>query len=118
MRSVCWLSPRRARRRGRDIKIGETFSLRSRVLGEERPYWVCLPASYGDPTFAPRRYPVLHLLDGEVYFHPASGVVQFMSSGFSGNNQTPESMAFAVPDTYRTRDLVPKRSTVVVAGEI
>src|ERR1043165_8892615 len=82
--------PASGQEKGLDIKIGEAFSLRSKVLNEERPYWVYLPASYIDRTFMPRRYPVLYLLDGEAYFHSASGVVQFMSSGFNGNNQIPE----------------------------
>jgi uncharacterized protein len=102
---------------GLDIKIGETFSLRSKVLNEERPYWVYLPASYGDPTFMPRRYPVLYLLDGEAYFHSASGVVQFMSSGFTGNNQLPELILVAVPNTDRTRDLTPTHSMTGYDGK-
>jgi predicted alpha/beta superfamily hydrolase len=103
--------------KGLDIKIGESFSLRSKVLNEERPYWVYLPASYGDRTFMPRRYPVLYLLDGEAYFHSASGVVQFMSSGFNGNNQIPELIVVAIPNTDRTRDLTPTHSTVGYDGK-
>ena len=110
--SLCLLAwPALAQEKGLDIKIGEAFSLRSKVLNEERPYWVYLPASYDDRTFMPRRYPVLYLLDGEAYFHSASGVVQFMSSGFNGNNQIPELIVVAIPNTDRTRDLTPTHST-------
>ena len=38
--------------------------MRSGALGEDRSYWVSLPASYREPKSAPRRYPVLYLLDG------------------------------------------------------
>ena len=61
----------------RAISIGERGSLRS--VGEDREYWVCLPASDRDSTYAPEHYPVVYLLDGNAYFHAASGVVEVMS---------------------------------------
>src|SRR5215212_9137226 len=106
-----------AQEKGRDIKIGEAFTLRSKILNEERPYWVYLPSSYHDKMYAPRRYPVLYLLDGDLHFHSASGVVQFMSSGVNGNNQIPELIVVAIPNTDRTRDLTPTRSKVGYDGK-
>lgn len=97
------------------ITIGERFSLASQILGEERAYWVYLPASYNDSTYAPQRYPVLYLLDGDAHFHSASGVVQFMSTG--GNIQTPELIIVAIPNTNRTRDLTPTHTKVGFDGE-
>ncbi len=97
------------------ITIGESFSLASQILGEERAYWVYLPASYNDSTYAPQRYPVLYLLDGDAHFHSASGVVQFMSTG--GNIQTPELIIVAIPNTNRTRDLTPTHTKVGFGGE-
>ncbi len=88
-----------------EIKIGERFTLQSKVLDEERPYWVYLPGSYGSGSN--KRYPVLYLLDGDAHFHSASGVVQFMSSGINGNLQIPELIIVAIPNTDRTRDLTP-----------
>ena len=46
-----------AQEKSHDIKIGETFSLQSKILNEERAYWVYLPPSYNDNTFARQRYP-------------------------------------------------------------
>src|SRR4051812_21828632 len=85
-----------AQEKSRDIKIGEAFSLRSKTLNEERAYWVYLPESYNDTTFAPQRYPVLYLLDGNAHFHIASGVVQFMSGGVNRNLQIPEMIVVAI----------------------
>ena len=99
------------------ITIGEKFSLASEVLGEERAYWVYLPASYHDSTYAPQRYPVLYLLDGDAHFHSASGVVQFMSTGINGNRQIPELILVAVPNTHRTRDLTPTQTNVGFDGK-
>lgn len=98
------------------ITIGERFSIVSRVLGEERAYWVSLPASYHDSTFGLRSYPVLYLLDGPAHFHSASGMVQFMSAGINGNIQVPELIVIAIPNTNRNRDYTPTHSTIGNGG--
>jgi predicted alpha/beta superfamily hydrolase len=96
----------------RSIKIGEKFTLHSRILNEDRPYWVYLPPSYLDATFAPKQYPVLYLLDGESHFLYASGMVQFMS----GSMQIPELIVVAIPNTDRLRDLTPSHTLKNVDG--
>ena len=99
------------------IKIGEKFSLESKILNERRNYWVYLPESYQNKTFAPKRYPVLYLLDGGVNFQWTSGVLQFMSSGGNGNFQMPEVIVVAILNTQRTRDLTPSRSIKTTRGK-
>ncbi len=93
------------------ISIGSRDSLWSDVLGEERPYWVYLPASYDDARYALVDYPVLYLLDGDTHFHLATGVVQFMSEGANANIQIPEMIVVGVPSSNRTRDLTPTHTT-------
>jgi predicted alpha/beta superfamily hydrolase len=83
----------------REIKIGEKFALHSKILNEERRYWVHLPESYSNRMFAPQKYPVLYLLDGDANFHMASGVVHFMGTGLNGNIQIPELIIVAIPNT-------------------
>jgi len=95
----------------RSIKIGAKFTLHSKILNEERPYWLYLPQSYGSNVFAPKKYPVLYLLDGDMHFQSASGVVQFMSACINGNIQIPELIIVAIPNTARNRDLTPTHST-------
>ena len=85
------------------ITIGKKHLLTSEVLGEERPYWVHLPASYDGPYYAPQHYPVLYLLDGDAHFHSVTGVLNFMSAGINGNIQTPE---FEVDPFQWTHDLL------------
>jgi hypothetical protein len=112
--------PAWAQNNSSDIKIGQKHSLRSQVLNEERPYWVYLPASYDDKTYAPQRYCVLYLLDGDAHFHSASGVVQFMSAGINGNFQIPELIVVAIPNLSqdgRTRDLTPTASQLGPDGK-
>jgi predicted alpha/beta superfamily hydrolase len=106
-----------AQEKSHDIKIGETFSLQSKTLNEERAYWVSLPPSYNDNTFARQRYPVLYLLDGGALFQTASGVVQFMSGGVNRNLQIPEMIVVAILNTDRTRDMTPTHSTISYEGK-
>lgn len=98
------------------ITIGRKYRLNSKVLNEERPYWVHLPASYHDTIHAPQYYPVLYLLDGDSHFHSVTGVVNFMGAGINGNIQIPECIVVALPNTDRTRDLTPTHSTLGYFG--
>jgi predicted alpha/beta superfamily hydrolase len=97
------------------IKIGEKFTLHSNVLNEERPFWVYLPESYNSKAQTPEAYPVLFLLDGDALFHTATGVVEFMSR--NGNDQIPELIVVAIPNTNRNRDLTPTHSLTTQTGE-
>jgi|ERR1051326_8091872 predicted alpha/beta superfamily hydrolase len=85
------------------VKIGERLVMHSAVLKEDRPYLVYLPQSYQSNEFAPKRYPVLYLLDGDWLFHSASGVVHYMGL----NSQIPELIVVAILNTQRTRDFTP-----------
>lgn len=51
------------------LVIGRKITLHSRVLNEERPCWVYLPASYEAAAGAGRSYPVVYLLDGRAHFN-------------------------------------------------
>jgi predicted alpha/beta superfamily hydrolase len=106
----------KSKKKDQDINIGKKYSMRSKVLKEERPYWVYLPNSY-DEANKKQHYPVLYLLDGDAHFQSASGVVQFMSSGINGNCQIPEMIVVAIPNTDRTRDLTPTHSKIDLAGK-
>ena len=105
----------KSRKKDQDINIGKKYSIRSKVLKEQRPYWVYLPNSYDERN--KQRYPVLYLLDGDAHFQSASGVVQFMSSGINGNCQIPEMIVVAIPNTDRTRDLTPTHTQINISGK-
>jgi predicted alpha/beta superfamily hydrolase len=105
----------KSKKPAQDINIGKKYSMRSKVLKEERHYWVHLPHSY-DAGNKKQGYPVLYLLDGDAHFQSVSGVVQFMSSGINGNCQIPEMIVVAIPNTDRTRDLSPTHSSLGISG--
>ena len=93
------------------LTIGKKHSLNSTILGEDRPYWVYLPASYDGDAYTPLRYPVIYLLDGDAYFPTATGIIGFLSATANGNLQMPECIVIAIPNTDRIRDLTPTHST-------
>jgi len=94
-----------------DIIIGQRSSLHSKVLDEDRPYMVYLPASYEAKAGAARSYPVLYLLDGGAHFVASAGVIHHLSSSASAVLRMPESIIIGLPNTKRTRDLTPSHTT-------
>ena len=84
--------------------MGSEHTLFSQVLGEERHYFINLPASYQkDEVYTDKKYPVLILLDADTNFRFASSMIQFMSAGET--EQIPEMIVVAVVNTARTRDM-------------
>ncbi|MEL6109038.1 MAG: alpha/beta hydrolase-fold protein [Planctomycetota bacterium] len=89
------------------IEVGKRHFIDSKILGQQREYWVHLPASYQPSPYLPQRYPVLFLLDGDVQFHAVSGIVSFM--GESGW-QIPEMIVVGIPHQNRTKELTPTQT--------
>ena len=91
------------------IVLGIKHSLHSKILDEDREYWVNLPESYYDEGASYLRYPVLILLDGHAHFKSIAGMVNYMSSGYNGNRRIPEMIVVAVQNVSRTRDFTPDK---------
>lgn len=83
--------------------IGETITLKSDILNEDRQIMISKPAGYDQSS---AKYPVMYLLDGNTHFHHTTGIIQFLSS--VGN--MPQMIVVAIPNTQRTRDLTPATS--------
>lgn len=84
---------------------GLVDSLYSSVLNETREIYIQLPSGY-QPD-APRTYPVVFLLDGDVLLPALTTVHAFYSGGF-----IPEMVLIGISNsTNRTRDLTPSRVT-------
>lgn len=83
------------------LAIGETFTLRSKVLGETRRINVYLPPGYAES--ADQRLAVLYMPDGglaEDFLHVA-GLVQVLV----GNNTMRPFVLVGIENTERRRDL-------------
>jgi len=81
--------------------IGETVSIASQILKEDRKLNIYLPQGYAESD---KKYPVIYLLDGsadEDFIH-ISGLVQFGS--FSWINMLPESIVVGIANVDRKRD--------------
>ena len=80
------------------LTIGQEYAIASKVLGEERPFWVYVPEEA-----AQQPCPVLYLLDGEWNFHYTTGLIrQMISSG-----DIPPLYVVGIINTNRSRDLTP-----------
>jgi uncharacterized protein len=91
---------------GNRVVIGTIDSMYSRVLGEYRKIWVYVPTMINGGIYAPHRYPVVYLLDGDGHFSSVVGMIQQLSQ-VNGNTVTPEMMVVGILNTDRTRDLTP-----------
>ena len=85
-------------------QFGESYTLHSKILNQDRPYWVSLPASYHAKANS-NSYPVLYLLDAEWNFYLVCPVVQFMNQ----SRQIPEFIVVGIPNIDREHDLTPTR---------
>ncbi len=97
-----------------EICIGSKHMLYSTVLGEERQYWVHVPEQYQQDTT--QTYPVIYLLDGDVYFHALAGISRTLSSGRA--RSLPPSIIVGILNTDRTRDLTPTASAARRDGKV
>lgn len=86
------------------ISLGEKHHLHSKTLNEEREFWIYLPRKARENP--EQRFPVLYLLDGENYFHTATGVVSHLSE-LNGNAIVPDMIVVGIVNVDRNRDFTP-----------
>ncbi|MFC2090995.1 alpha/beta hydrolase-fold protein [Bacteroidota bacterium] len=80
-------------------KVGVLDSLYSKILNESRKIYIQLPASYTPEKN--QKYPVVFILDGEIFLPTVNDVQNFYSGGF-----TPEMVIVGIyNDKNRVRDL-------------
>lgn len=97
-----------------DISIGKKFSIFSDILQEDRSYWIYLPENYEENILV--SYPVIYLLDGDMFFHSMVGMVKTLSSGRGLYKD--EYIIVGVLNVDRTRDLTPSATTVGRDGDV
>ena len=80
-------------------KVGVLDSLYSKILNESRKIYIQLPASYTPEKN--QKYPVVFILDGEIFLPTVNDVQNYYSGGF-----TPEMVLVGISnDKNRVRDL-------------
>lgn len=99
-----------------------TFIIASDILGENRSCLISLPDGYFDESKKEVNYPLIIVLDGNVFFETTTGVVQFMSSDTNRNHLMPVSIIVAIENVDRERDftvtkLKTKRANTMGGGK-
>ena len=90
----------------------KTLKLKSAVMGEERTVQVRTPVGYETNKIS---YPVLYMTDGDAHMGHTSSTIDFLTR----NGRMSDFIVVGVPNTDRTRDLTPVKSTLKnPAGEL
>lgn len=87
-----------------ELSIGKSYTISSKILQEERKYWLYLPDDYNENKS--KTYPVVYLLDAKINFHSYTGLQKMLSRGRRGGF-IPKMIVVGVVNTNRTRDLTP-----------
>ncbi len=95
-----------AQTNGPVVQFGESHILHSRILNQDRPYYVGLPADY-HARGNHQKYPVLCILDAEWNFYWVNEVAQFMKD----SRQIPAFIVVGVANLNRAHDLTPSHDT-------
>ncbi len=95
------------------IVIGTKHSIKSKILNEDREYWISLPDSYNDKESSYKTYPVLIVLDGNLHFKSIIGMVNYMSSDVYRSWKIPEMIVVAIQNVDRRRDYTPDKIITV-----
>jgi len=82
---------------------GNTDTIYSSILKENRRVYIYLPSSYGDTYFYPRHYPVLYLMDADSHFASVSAMIRLLSED-RGPLMFPETIVVAIITTDLVRD--------------
>lgn len=93
------LSCLQAQEVSQSIVTGEIHSLHSKILEEDRAYWVHLPPDFKKE----KNYPIVYLLDGADSFTYASGIIDHLSAV----GKIPELIMISILSTNRERDYTP-----------
>lgn len=95
---------------GEPITIGETVTISSKILGEERTILVSTPPAYDQSS---QRYPVLYMTDGGGHLTHTRGTVDFLAR----IGLMPQVIVVGVTNTDRTRDLTPTHVAKRTVGD-
>lgn len=94
------------------VPFGQTDSVYSDILKENRPLWVYTPPA--DTTyFAKPAYPVVYILDGDFHFAALQSMILQLST-VNGNTALPRMIIVGIPNNSgnRMRDLTPTRDSL------
>lgn len=86
------------------VSIGKKDSIHSNILSQNRHLLIYTPESM--LTDSSLRYPIVYLLDGEMYFHSFTGIVNQLQGSF-----IPEMIVIGIVNIERNLDFTPTTDT-------
>lgn len=89
--------------------IGETHTIHSTILNEDRIIDIQLPKNYSNENFSKGKYPVVYVLDGDSNFSLMASLERF-STKFLYRSQ-PEMIVVGIRNVDRARDYTPTKSS-------
>lgn len=97
------------------VLLADWYQLDSNIMDETRTIGVYLPPSYNEQ--AAKNYPVIYLLDGDkTNLFGMSAIVESLSTE-ALEQQIPEFIVIAIPNTHRSRDLTPTATDLIFKGK-
>lgn len=97
-------NPCLAQQQAEDIVIGKIKRIQSKILSEERAFFIYTPTGYEQSQ---EKFPVLYVLDGEGNFFFSSAIVNFLYR----TQSIPRMIVVGIPNTNRMRDFAPSTVT-------
>lgn len=98
-----------AQEKSEKIIIGETVTIYSKILDEERKLIIYKPVGYDQSQ---EKYPVLYMLDAHFIFYYATGFLQ----GLHRLQRIPGMILVGILNTDRNRDMNPSKSNTRTGG--
>lgn len=87
-----------------NVSMGETYTQRSRILGENRTLHIYLPRGHESSE---QLSPVLYVLDGEILFNYTAATVDYYINTY----RIPAMIVVGLESTDRRRDFTPTKGT-------
>ncbi|MDF7813752.1 alpha/beta hydrolase-fold protein [Hymenobacter sp. YC55] len=94
---------------GKQLVLGQTDSIPSTLLKEQRKFYVHVPSSASGKEGANKRYPVVYLFDADAQFAATTSLIQYLSTNY--NTVCPEMIVVGLLHSDRRKDLTPTHVT-------
>ena len=95
---------------GNQIVIGTADSIQSKILNQNRKFYVHIPNANTGNEVVKKRYPVVYLFDADAQFASTVSMIQYLSTNY--NSVCPEMIVVGILHTDRRKDLTPTHAAV------
>jgi len=90
---------------GNQTIMGTTDSIQSKILNQNRKFYIHIPNGNAAKQVVNKHYPVIYLFDADAQFASVTSMVQYLSTNY--NSLLPEMIVVGILHTDRRKDLTP-----------